>query len=184
MWDIDEAIDKLIGVEGAYSNNKSDSGGETIWGITLATARRYGYNGAMRSMPRAVATRIYKEKYVLEPKIDKLGAIDQRIAYEVFDTGVNCGPEKAVRFLQSGLNALNRQGKDYADIALDGDIGPATLRAFETYLKLRKLEGEIVLLKILNVLQGAHYLNLAVARQKDEDFIFGWFRTRIDIPLR
>lgn len=181
---IDEAIDKLIGVEGGYSNDPSDSGGETIWGVTLATARRYGYNGAMRLMPRSDAARIYKQRYIIEPKFDKLWPIDDRIAYEVFDTGVNCGPQKSAMFLQTALNALNRAGKDYPDIALDGDIGPATLQAFGTFLKLRKLEGEIVLLKILNVLQGAHYLNLAVARQKDEDFVFGWFRNRIDIPVR
>lgn len=184
MFTIDEAVDKLIGIEGGYTNNPNDSGGQTIWGITLATARKYGYNGLMSAMPRDQASRIYKQQYIVEPKIDKLWAIDDRIAYEVFDTGVNCGPQRAIKFLQQGLNALNRGGQDYSDIALDGDIGPATLQALKTFLTLRKLEGEIVLLKILNVLQGAYYLNLAVARNKDEDFIFGWFRNRIDIPVR
>lgn len=184
MISIDEAINKLIGIEGEYTNNPNDSGGETIWGITLATARKYAYTGSMRSMPRTEAARIYKEKFIIEPKIDTIWAIDDRIAYEVFDTGVNCGPQKACMYLQTALNALNRGGKDYADVGLDGDIGPATRQALKTYLTLRKLDGEIVLLKILNVLQGAFYLNLAVARTKDEDFIFGWFRTRIDIVLR
>lgn len=184
MITIDEAIDKLVAIEGGYVNNPNDSGGETIWGITLATARHYGYTGPMRAMPRAEALRIYKQSYIVAPKIDKLWSLNDRIAYEVFDTGVNCGPGTGIKFLQTALNALNRQGRDYSDITVDGVIGPATLRALESFLRLRKLEGEIVLLKALNVLQGAFYLDLAARRQKDEEFVFGWFRTRIDIPIR
>ncbi|MCA2603440.1 putative peptidoglycan-binding domain-containing protein, partial [Microcystis sp. M26BS1] len=61
---------------------------------------------------------------------------------------------------------------------------PKTLQALQKFLQLRKLEGEIVLLKMLNVLQGSYYIDLASRRMKDEEFIFGWFRNRIDIPLR
>jgi lysozyme family protein len=185
MISMDDAINQVIGIEGGYSNNPKDSGGETNWGITVDEARRAGYTGPMRSMPRDVAVRIYKSKYILEPKLDKLWTLEQaRIAYEVFDSGVNCGTQTAIKWLQTGLNALNREGNDYPDIAVDGSIGPATLGALQKFLQLRKLEGEVVLLKILNVLQGAHYLDLSVRRPKDEDFVFGWFRTRIDIPLR
>lgn len=181
---IDEVIEKdLLPKEGKYSNNKHDSGGETMWGITLATARRNGYTGPMRSMPKHVAVEIYKKEYWLAPDFHHVARFSKRVAMELFDTGVNCGPKVAARFLQTALNILNRQGKDYADIKVDGDIGNATLQALEKFLRLRKLEGEVVLLKILNVLQGAHYIELATRRQKDEEFIFGWFRTRIEIPL-
>ncbi|MCA2603387.1 glycosyl hydrolase 108 family protein, partial [Microcystis sp. M26BS1] len=167
---MDEAIDKLIGIEGAYSNNPNDSGGETMWGITIDEARRNGYNQPMRSMPRAEAARIYKSKYIIAPKLDKIWTVDQaRIAYEVFDTGVNCGPKTAIKMFQKALNALNRQGKDYPDITEDGDIGPKTLQALQKFLQLRKLEGEIVLLKMLNVLQGSYYIDLASRRMKDEE---------------
>ena len=49
---IEAMIDATIGREGGYSNHPADRGGETIWGITAAVARRNGYAGAMRSMPR------------------------------------------------------------------------------------------------------------------------------------
>lgn len=181
---IDEVIEKdLLPKEGKYSNNPHDSGGETMWGITLATARRNGYTGPMRLMPKQVAVEIYKKEFWVKPDFDKIAALSKRVAMEVFDTGVNCGPKRASEFLQRALNSLNRQGKDYADITVDGDVGPATLRALQAFLRLRKLEGEVVLLKILNVLQGAFYIELAERRAKDEEFIFGWFRTRIEIPL-
>jgi lysozyme family protein len=184
MIDMAQAVDQVIGVEGAYSNNPNDSGGETMWGITLDTARRYGYAGPMAAMPKSEAARIYIQHYIVGVKLDQVWSIADRIAYELFDSGVNCGSETAIKWLQTGLNALNKQGKDFADMTVDGHIGPQTLQALKVFLTLRKLDGEIVLLKVLNVLQGAHYLTLGVERPKDEDFIYGWFKTRIDLPAR
>jgi lysozyme family protein len=71
------------------------------------------------------------------------------------------------------------QGKHYADIREDGDVGPATLRALDAYLKRRGKEGEAVMVKALNALQGARYLDLARRRAKNEDFVYGWLRTRL-----
>lgn len=36
-------IDGILGLEGGYSTNPKDKGGETNWGITEATARAHGY---------------------------------------------------------------------------------------------------------------------------------------------
>ena len=36
-------INEIIGVEGGYVNDPSDSGGETNFGITVAVARQFGY---------------------------------------------------------------------------------------------------------------------------------------------
>jgi lysozyme family protein len=183
MSNLQKHVDKTLGHEGGYVNNPNDSGGETIWGITVDTARRYGYTKPMRAMLRSEAVRIYTEQYLIEPKIDKLDPISSRICFEVYDTGVNCGPAKAIEFLQRSLNVLNRRSQDYPDLKVDGELGPKTLAALQTFLRLRKLNGEVVLLKMLNVLQGAFYINLAERREKDETFILGWFANRIDIPL-
>lgn len=179
---IDEAIDKLIGIEGGYVNNPNDKGGETNWGITVDTARRHGYTGPMIALPRDEAARIYKQEYITDPKLDQIWTINDQIAYELFDSGVNLGPGTAIKWLQIGLNALNREGKDYTDGGVDGAIGPHTCQALTSYMEKRGADGVIVLLKILNVLQGAHYLDLAQQRQQDEEFIFGWFRTRVELP--
>lgn len=180
----DKAFAVTIGHEGKYSNNPNDSGGETMYGITIATARAHGYNGPMRSMPLEEAKRIYKTVFWDRVGLDKIDKISERVAQEVFDTGVNMGPTRAMGFLQKALNALNDRGRLYQDQTVDGLFGPVTEKTFKEFIRIRKLEGEIVILKMLNVLQGAFYIDLAARRVKDEAFIFGWFRTRIDIPLR
>lgn len=57
---IDDLIDALIEREGAYANHPADRGGPTCWGITEAIARAHGYAGAMKQLPRAEATEIYR----------------------------------------------------------------------------------------------------------------------------
>ncbi len=174
-------IDPLIGREGGYANHPDDRGGETMWGITIAVARRYGYKGPMRSMPRTEAVRIYRQRYWIEPGFDAVATRSLAIAEELFDTGVNMGPSVPSGWLQRALNALNRQGKDYPDMKVDDDIGPATLRSLDSYLKVRGKEGEAVLLKALNVLQGERYIRLAEGRGANESFLYGWLRTRVEM---
>ena len=180
----DNEIRKVLGNEGGYSNNPNDSGGETNWGITVGVARINGYMGKMKDMSRETAVLIYKNEYWLKPGLDDINNINEDIAGEMFDTGVNCGQVKAVLYLQMALNALNRRGKDYSDIAEDGKIGPKTLAALKTFVQKRGKDGINVILRMLNVLQGYHYIELARAREKDEEFVFGWFRTRVVIPGR
>lgn len=175
---IDAMIEALIGKEGGYSNHPSDTGGETMWGITAAVARANGYTGPMRTMPREKAKDIYLRKYYVLPGYANVATHSVKIAEELFDTGVNMGPSIGSTFLQRLLNALNRQGKDYPDIKVDGDVGPATLRSLKAYLAERGKEGETVLLKGLNALQGARYVALSEGRSANEDFLHGWLLHR------
>lgn len=174
-------IDGVIGREGGYVNHPDDRGGETIWGITVGTARRYGFKGAMRTMTRAQAVEIYRAQYWTQPGYDRVAALSEKVAEELFDTGVNMGPGVASTMLQRCLNALNRQGKDYPDIKVDGDVGPATLRSLTAFLRVRGKEGERVLLKGLNALQGERYIELAEKRQANESFVYGWLRNRVEM---
>lgn len=176
---VDAMIETLVGKEGGYSNHPSDTGGETMWGITVAVARANGYTGPMRSMPRDTAKDIYRRKYFVLTGFDRVAEQSAAVAEELFDTGVNMGPSVAATFLQRLLNGLNRQGKDYADIGVDGDVGPATLRALKAYLAKRGKDGEKVLLKGLNALQGTRYIALAEGRSANEDFLHGWLLNRL-----
>lgn len=180
----EDIIEKTLGLEGGYANNPKDSGGETMWGITIAVARKNGYTGPMRSMPRDTAVQIYKREYFLQPGFDKVLQVNEAVAAEMYDSGVNCGPQKAAEWLQIALNVLNREGQDYPDLVIDKSVGPRTLAALQSFIRFRKLEGEMVLLKIMNTLQGAYYIALAQERKKDEAFIFGWFRNRIQLVFR
>lgn len=172
---------QITAVEGGYVNDPRDSGGETNHGITVAVARRNGYNGPMRDLTKAQALVLYKREFYENPGFDQIAQISEAIAAELFDTGVNMGARRAGEFLQQSLNGLNNGGKLFADIGEDGIVGAGTRRALSAYLKARGAEGERVLLKALNVLQGAYYIDLARRRPKDEAFLYGWLRTRVSL---
>lgn len=177
-----EALKKLIGIEGDFSDDPADSGGKTRFGITEAVARQHGYTGQMSELPYSLAAQIYRQDYWDIQQLDKVAALSAPVALELFDTGVNCGVDVAGEFLQQSLNVLNRLEQDFDDIEVDGQVGSATLAALARFLFLRKREGETVLLRMLNCLQGARYVKLAEHRRKDERFVYGWFRTRIVLP--
>lgn len=174
-------ITALIGREGKYSNNPSDAGGETMWGITIAVARANGYMGEMRLMPRSVAEKIYLNEYWVKPRFSEIATFSNVIAEELFDTGVNMGVNKSSEFLQISLNAFNQQAKLYQDIKEDGAIGSVTIAMLKKYLAIRGPEGEKVILKTLNCLQGARYVDLARGRAANEDFVYGWILNRVAI---
>lgn len=172
----------LMAVEGGYSNHKSDSGGKTRWGVTEALARRHGYAGDMREYPIELARDVARVEFWIPLQGGSIAPLSRPIIYELFDTGYNAGPGVAAKFLQRSLNVLNRQARDYPDLKVDGAIGPVTVENLRSYLAFRGNAGELVLLKMLNSLQGAFYVGLAEERGKDEDFVFGWFTDRVRIP--
>jgi lysozyme family protein len=177
----DDLIDEIIKIEGGYSDDKNDSGGKTRYGITEAVARQYGYQGPMKDLPVSLAKQIYREKYWNPLQLDQIERISPAIVHEMLDTGINQGIGRAGEYLQLSLNALNRQGKDFPDVKIDGDIGPATLGALRAFVTKRDGQGQVVLLRALNCLQGAFYVNLSQNRQKDEEFVYGWLLNRVVI---
>jgi lysozyme family protein len=177
--DIDSLIDALIEREGDYIDHPADRGGTTRFGITQAVARAEGYGGPMRHLPRDIAAGIYRRLYWTRPRFYAVAVKAPAIAAELFDTGANMGPAVAASLLQRALNALNRGARDYADIAVDGRIGPATLAALDGFLRHRGRAGETVLLKAIEALQGERYLRLAESRPANEAFLYGWLANRL-----
>jgi lysozyme family protein len=170
----DNMLEKLLQHEGGYVDHPADRGGPTNFGVTQAVARANGYPGHMRDMTKAQALEIYRRQYFFTPGFDKIMPLSAAIAFELFDTGVNMGPKRPSEWLQRGLNALSRDGKDYPKLTVDGDIGPATIRALKAYLDKRGDEGEHRLLALLNALQGAFYLSLVERTPSQSAFMYGW----------
>lgn len=175
--DVEMLIEAVVAREGGYVADPADRGGATCWGITERVARQQGYAGPMRDLPKAEATAIYRRLYWLRPKLDRVAARAPALAGELFDTGVNMGPATAIGFLQRALNALNRGASDYPDVAVDGAIGPKTLAALDGFLARRSIED--VLIRAVDVLQGARYIALAEAQPADEAFVYGWLANRV-----
>lgn len=172
-------VEPLLIKEGGYVNDPNDSGGETIWGITVAVARAFGYSGDMRSMTKDQARQIYRARYWDSMLLDRVAEMSPEIADELFDSGVNCGVAKAGTWLQRVLNVLNQGGAMYKDIAADGRVGPMTIAALREFLARRGANGARVVFRALNSLQGTHYITLAEDRAKDEAFVYGWLLNRV-----
>jgi lysozyme family protein len=179
---IEQYLDALIKREGGYVNDALDSGHATKFGITQAVARNYGYQGEMENLPLEIAKDIYKKQYWLEPRFEQVNLISPLIAEELFDTGVNCGISFTKPLLQRALNLLNRQGKEgWVDLVVDSDYGPATLNALSMYIQKRGSEGEKVLVRLLNIMQGQHYIEITEKNSKYEQFFYGWLANRVSL---
>jgi lysozyme family protein len=181
MTAFDQAFEKTLGVEGGFSDNPADSGGKTRFGITERLAVAHGYSGDMRVLPFEFAKGIYKTQFWDILNLDAIAGLSLPVALEVFDTAVNCSPGFAGTTLQRSLNALNRGATDFGDVEPDGLVGAITVAALRAYLAKRGKSGETVLLRALNSLQGARYVDLAEKRPKDEAFVFGWFLNRVEV---
>jgi len=175
-----DSFKRAVGIEGGYSNNPNDPGGETMYGITKRVALANGYKDEMSLMPLSVAQTIYKRQYWDINRLDEVGSLSPELAYEMFDTGINCGVAVAATFLQRCLNVLNRQQADYADILADGVMGSVTIFSLKGYLRSRAGGGK-VLLSMMNSLQGARYVSISEQNQKLETFVYGWFANRVTI---
>jgi lysozyme family protein len=113
MSSFDDAFTALIGNEGGYSNNPTDPGGETMWGITARVARAWGYTGAMQDLPLDTAKQIAKKNYWDPYQCDQF---DPRIGFQVFDAAYNGG--RPAQWLQQA-----------AGVKADGVLGSITVAA-------------------------------------------------------
>jgi lysozyme family protein len=110
--DFDESLKRVLEHEGGYSNDLDDPGGPTNFGITIGDYREYVNRSAtaadVRSMPLAVAERIYRDKYWNALRCDELPA---GIDYCVFDYGVNSGIGRAGKVLAVELHLQSPTSK-------------------------------------------------------------------------
>lgn len=176
----DKIINDVIAAEGGYADHPNDKGGPTMYGITIAVARVNGYEGDMRTLPLALAKRIYEKRYIVEPKFDQVLMIHEGIGTELIDTGVNMGPARPAEMLQRWLNGFNAGGSHYSDLFVDGRLGPVTFDALRRFLAWRgQQDGGVVMLRALNGLQATRYLEIAESNKSQRDFLYGWIKGRV-----
>ena len=165
------AFKETLDFEGGISNHKLDKGGLTYMGISRRNWPTWeGWPMVNRGAtpPIEMVHEFYKVNFW--DRIS-LGAItNQRIANELFDTGVNMHPKIAISLLQKALNLLNRNGKLYPDITVDSILGEKTLSLTNHH------PYPDALLKLLNGLQLARYVEICENDPAQEEFLRGWLK--------
>ena len=159
MERFEKIFDYLLKVEGGYTNDKHDKGGETTWGITKEEAREFGYKGSMQDLTKDFAKNIYLKKYYLGNKLDKV--VNDKVALSICDWAVNSG-RNGTKNVQVALNQING-----SDLVVDGIIGNKTLEALNATDPGKFLE-------IYHDLQRIYYKRKVEVDKTQEDFLAGW----------
>ncbi len=154
----DRAFEKVIGLEGDYVDHPLDKGGPTNWGISY---KSYPYMN-IKDLSVDQAKGIYKRDYWDKLSLDVVHSDD--VAGEIFDTGVNMGIKTAGEITQTALNYLGSKLK------VDGIIGKVTLKTLNKYPYPRDL------LKALNGVQFAQYLDIVKGDPTQKVFARGWLK--------
>ena len=171
----------VFALEKGYVNHPNDPGGETNHGVTVAVARQHGYQGPMISLPKEMAADIYYKDYIDKPGYLPLIQLSPALGEEVVDSGVNAGPGRSSLWFQKSLNALNRGGRDYPNIEEDGRLGPASIAAYRSLVRVRgRVDACKMMIKLMDAYQIQHYLSLKNMTM----FTPGWINHRIgNVPL-
>lgn len=167
-------INNTIRLEGKYGNNPYDRGGATCWGITTATARRYGYTGDMSLLPLSFAKDIYAYEFWTGNSCEDILEFSELITEFHFDIGVNGGTGRPWYIEAEILNALN-----------DGSwpVLPVQTKKSTTVRDVLKTAteklGEKQMFNYLNWTMGTWYMNFTERDPTQRVFFNGWISARI-----
>ncbi len=153
------ALPFILRWEGGYVNHPADPGGATNRGVTQKvydTWRRARGQAPqdVRQLSDAEMQSIYDANYWMPARCDVL---QHRLDLAQFDTAVNMGIGRAVRFLQAAVGC-----------EVDGGFGPGTLKAVQECV-----DPATVLVNYCNE-RGAYYDRLVAANPKLAVFRKGW----------
>ena len=150
MNKFDKALIHLLDIEGGYSNDFADRGGETYYGVSRrfhpetfdkihaakTDAERYG-----------ILAGFYYQTFWVPMRCE---SFHYPIAYELFEIAVNLGIAGATRVAQQAAQVYDTA------ISIDGVYGPRTFKALRDFAEARPVN----MLGALNVMQGVAYRDI------------------------
>ena len=131
----DKCLETILHHEGGYVNHPKDPGGETNLGVTKRVYLEHGGTKNMKDLLIEDVAPIYKKGYWDKMKGDEL---PNGLDLCVFDFGVNAGPGRSAKYLQTMIGTV-----------ADGGIGPNTLAKLAEYIEKHGIE------KCIEDFQGA-----------------------------
>jgi len=125
----DKCLKAILHHEGGYVNHPKDPGGETNLGVTKRVYEEHGGTKDMKDLTVEDVAPIYKKGYWDKMKGDDLPS---GLDLCVFDFGVNAGPGRSAKYLQTMIGTV-----------ADGGIGPNTLKAVDAYVEEHGIEKAV-----------------------------------------
>lgn len=155
----ERCLEVILHHEGGYVNHPRDPGGMTNLGVTKRTweswTGRPASEAEMRALTPEVVAPLYEARYWNVIQADNL---PMGVDLVVFDFGVNAGPARAARYLQTVI------GTD-----ADGMIGPMTLATLQAFTRAH---GAGELIRLYSEQRRQYYRSLATF----DTFGRGWLR--------
>ena len=164
------AVNRILKHEGFFSDDPSDPGGPTKYGISLRYLRSTGSLGDFDgdgdvdrddiwALTEADAVKIYHDEWYVK---EGYACFELLLGAKIFDLAVNMGARPANRILQRAVRAVN--GKQ---LTLDGKLGPKSLAA------VTACSSEQLL--IASRSEAAGYYRLLIEREESfEKYRNGW----------
>lgn len=158
----------VIPIEGGYSNDPDDPGGETNRGLTKRTLRALGYQGSVKGLTEEEAMYYYYIGFWTFYRLDKIKEL--KIAVELFDQIIHFPYGVAGKHLQRAYNLL---AYNQTTLKVDGIIGSKTIAAVNSYQYQNDLYDS------LNGLQHMRYIEECERNPKQRKYYRGFLkRTR------
>ena len=166
-----QAFEQMLASEGGFTDDERDNGnklpdgrkGSTMLGVTQFNWEQHiGHqvtHDQMRKLTPADVEPLYKKKYWDAVRADELPS---GIDYILFDMGVNAGPGRSIKIMQSALG-----------VTPDGGLGPITMKAVLA-------ADPVELIEKFSQEKEAFYRSLASFK----DFGTGWLNRVADVKVK
>lgn len=153
MGDFNKAF--VLQNEGGYSNDASDAGGETKFGISKRSYPDIDMANLTEDQAAAIYERDFWAPYASFP---------DRVATKVFDLAVNMGHKQAVLILQRALRCCGA-----LNVKDDGVLGPVTKSAVQV------ANQDLLIVALRSEAAGVYRL-LAAKNPSQQKFLMGWLK--------
>ncbi len=161
MADFFTAINYVLENEGGFTNNPSDPGGATNFGIEQKEWPEVN----IATITQAQAISWYQPNYWSKAKHSDL--VSQQVATKLFDMHVNLGLATAVMIAQKAAG--------FSGLEVDGNMGPKTVEAINNANKAAFLPELVSLLSL-------HYKLLEQRNPSLTVFDRGWMARAVKLP--
>ena len=149
---------RLMKYEGGYVFDQDDPGGETKFGISK---RAYPDENIL-ALTETRAMELYHRDYYLKMRIPEM--TDARVAWQIFDFGVNAGTVRAARMIQKIVGAYP-----------DGVIGKTTIAY------INRFKGDFPLYIFYRSERVKYYCGLTDKNPRNIKYLKGWLLRALEV---